>query len=485
MQKYYAFERLRGTGVMGYQVFVSHKHSDAQLAGVLAKFIRAKSLKKVSVHLSSDPAFKGPKIGRSLNQELRSALSEANVLFLLYTSSDLDWSYCMWECGLATDPKSPSTNIVVFQCGRDVPNPFGDVVRVNARQLDDLRRFTKAFFTDPAFFSGGAAALAPEIDPSDCDEYASELHAALAQILPPIEHEASEDWSVWPLLRLELPLQTVDGIGRTSVDKRVEAARKALETQAIVATGDQRLPQLFGKANFPARMPFSDLCKIESEKAEGQQSPWFDACAEQIAEASARGLPIVRWAPLKAAHDKTEHVPVLTRVRREPAENRAIFDLYFYNLLDPRAVPISSKMIPRRSFFCKELGKFDASALKLRDLVAEMKSLGRNRIPLLNAAGHPMYIVHRSMVDQFISTQSMEGSGAKPVQDLTLSDLLADPFLQVMFKSSFAVVSRRASQADASKAMNAITDCRDVFVTQNGGADEAVVGWVTNVDMMA
>ena len=85
------------------------------------------------MHLSSSPEFTGPRFGRGLNDQLRQALWNTEVLILVYTSADQDWSYCMWECGVATQPQSPNTNIIVFQCGSDVPAPFQDVLRVNAR----------------------------------------------------------------------------------------------------------------------------------------------------------------------------------------------------------------------------------------------------------------------------------------------------------------------------------------------------------------
>ena len=79
----------------------------------------------------------------------------------------------------------------------------------------------------------------------------------------------------------------------------------------------------------------------------------------------------------------------------------------------------------------------------------------------------------------------MSSQAAKPVQDLTLGDLLGDTELQAVFRGTFAVVRLHASMADANKAMKAVPACRDVFVTQNGERDEPVVGWVTNVDMLA
>ena len=135
------------------RLFISHKHSDTRIARVLAEFIEARSNGGVRVHLSSSPDFQGPKFAASLNAQLREALWKTDVLILVYTSADADWQYCMWECGVATHVHSAETNIVVFQCGHEVPAPFRDVLRVDARSHDDLRRFTDQFVHDPVFFS--------------------------------------------------------------------------------------------------------------------------------------------------------------------------------------------------------------------------------------------------------------------------------------------------------------------------------------------
>src|SRR6516225_10466614 len=109
-------------------LFISHKHSDRQIAEVLAQFIEERSTARIKVHLSSSPDFQGPKFGKALNAQLRDALWKTELLILLYTSSDQDWSYCMWECGMAAHPESPNTTIIVFQCGADIPSPFHDVL---------------------------------------------------------------------------------------------------------------------------------------------------------------------------------------------------------------------------------------------------------------------------------------------------------------------------------------------------------------------
>ena len=105
-------------------LFISHKHVDHELATVLAKFIKNHTGAQVRIHVSSDPDYVGPPAGRVLNQTLRETLWQTEALILIYTSADQSWSYCMWECGVATNAASPDTNIYVLQCGEELVSRY-------------------------------------------------------------------------------------------------------------------------------------------------------------------------------------------------------------------------------------------------------------------------------------------------------------------------------------------------------------------------
>ena len=88
-------------------VFISHKHSDREIAETIGRFVRTSTAGKVRVHLSSSPDFEGPRLGQPLNDELKRALAVAEAVILVFTTDTEDWSYCMWECGIATNPNVP------------------------------------------------------------------------------------------------------------------------------------------------------------------------------------------------------------------------------------------------------------------------------------------------------------------------------------------------------------------------------------------
>jgi hypothetical protein len=102
--------------------------------------------------------------------------------------------------------------------------------------------------------------------------------------------------------------------------------------------------------------------------------------------------------------------------------------------------------------------------------------------------------LHRSIIERFITKQALTADEAgKPKLDaakmanLTLADLMNDRELGLVVLGSFALVKSEATLADAkhsmdnaSAALGSKGNCYDIFVTDNGTADETVVGWITN-----
>jgi hypothetical protein len=464
-------------------LFISHKHSDGTIAQVLAAFIEERSNGTVKVHLSSSPNFQGPRFGKALNAELREALWRTEVFVLVYTSSDQDWSYCMWECGVASRPQSPNSTIIVFQCGPDVPAPFQDVLRVNVRIYEDIKRFTEQFLRDPELFPSRKGAIAPNMKDSYVESAAKQLYKNIGEVLPPIDDGLVEEWSAWPYLRIELPRSEADRIEQAPESERVKLAHQIVKDYAVVVDSDARAAQLFGRAGFPSRMKFETVLTIWKDRYPDADATWFDSCCEQVMAGARRGFPVIRWTPIREIGGDSDFTPVLSRIRRVPFGGSVQFDIYFYNLSDPRAMPVTSRMIPAGDFFYKNLSEVDPQSLKLKDLVEELDLQRLNRIPILNGQGHPLYIVHRSMIDKFIVKRVLSSMGDKNPNDLTLADLLADQEMKEIFENTFVIVKRQASLAETKSAMLTKPGCSDVFITAGGSRTEPVQGWLTNVDI--
>lgn len=463
-------------------VFISHKHSDRTIAKAIADFFAEKSGGRIRIYLSSDPKFDGPKFGKDLNAQLRKALWETDVLILVYTAADQDWSYCMWECGVAIEPQSPETNIIVFQCGPDYPDPFSDSTRVNLRSVDDIKKFVDQFLRDKDFFPSLKGPLYPDFRDEYLDKASHQFSADILKELPE-EDVLSKEWPMWPFLRIELPLKEVKKLDQATQADRAALSHQVVKENGVVIGSDPRAPNLFGVASFPARMSMETLLQIWKERNPNAESTWFDSCCEQIMTGSARRFPIIRWTPVREVNGESEYTPVLTRIKSKPYDRTLQFDLYFYNLSDPQGIPVTSRMTPLTNFFHKKLGEIEPQKYSLVDLIKELKTKQLNRVGILTSDRHPMYIIHRSKVDEFMNETSMFSDKPLNLSQLTLADLLANDEMRDTFENTFVVVKRQATLAEARSAMLARPGCQDVFITEGGNLNEPVIGWMTNVDI--
>lgn len=124
----------------------------------------------------------------------------------------------------------------------------------------------------------------------------------------------------------------------------------------------------------------------------------------------------------------------------------------------------------------------DPTSVKLTDVLDATES--HNRLPIVDSKGAAVFIVHRSIATAFVTTKVIDNKmAADDVAKLTLGHMKqerADLFASI---KAMVFVRRAATLAEAKRAMEAMPNCRDVFVTETGLASEPVVGWVSNIDI--
>jgi hypothetical protein len=326
------------------KLFISHKHiqPDAEIAKRVADFLNEKSGFVLNIHLSSDPEYKGPRIGRTLNEERRRALCETDALILIYTSAGHNWAYCMWECGPATDPQTPETNIYVLQCGVDVPQPFADTIRINARKQDDFKRFVQSFLKDPNFFPLRGKAINDKVPDQTCDRYAQELFDKLSPVLPQDGNEP-EPWPSYPYLTLSIDLDQVDRICSATAVQSVELTKEVVESAAIVTKGDAEAGRLFGKRAPIDNIDFKGVLSRWKQAYPASEAKWFDAICSRIASAARDEFPTLVWELMRAMDkaDGTWYAPALIQTQNSPRQHTMNFDICFLKFaLDENNEPI-------------------------------------------------------------------------------------------------------------------------------------------------
>jgi hypothetical protein len=317
------------TPVLRPLLFISHRHADQAIADVLRKFVTDRSGGRIEVFQSSSAYAGGPRVGSELHRHLKERLWAASVVVLVYTSLDEDWSYCMWECGVASHPQSPETKIIVFQCGPRSPSVYSESVRVKAQDPVDIQKFAKEFLTSRDFFPhlGGPVAPGFSEDGDEVRDAARNLHAALTEILPTNVIEAGEDWATVPFLCLQLTYAEVDAIRKLG---NREGSRSVEEAARVTDINDEAM-RIFGLGRIDPLAPFSRLVEAWQRGRPDEPAKWVEELCEQIRVGGHWELPRFGWQLMQsvALTDRAKYSPFLSRVRSVPRQRCHQFDIYF------------------------------------------------------------------------------------------------------------------------------------------------------------
>jgi len=124
----------------------------------------------------------------------------------------------------------------------------------------------------------------------------------------------------------------------------------------------------------------------------------------------------------------------------------------------------------------------DEKDRKIYDILKYERFAPYNRFAVLDNQRVAKYIINRSLFNQFISSRIDEDLSKEEIKDLTLEYFLenCDETTKHILENSFAVVSINATLLEAKMRMESKIDCVNVFITQNGLANEKVMGLITN-----
>jgi len=319
-------------------LFISHRHDDYAIADVLRKFIQARTSGMVTVHQSSSPDADGPRQGRNINQELRRALWGTSVVVLVYTTRDKDWSYCMWECGVAQSPESSNTRTIVFQCADQFPMVFADQLRVGLRDRNAIETFVTDLLTDKDYFPALGRPITeftPGTDP--VRDAAQDLYDSLAEVLPK-QGTTDEEWPPCPQLTLELTDEQVERIRTVegTPEERLAVARQVVVDEGLVVGGDGQVGRIFSARGFPRTPPMPGLPMRELVASWLASTPtpgsrWIDDMCKQIMATTRNQFPTLRWELMRGADsmDGTFYGPVVRYVKKISSSRCEEIDVVF------------------------------------------------------------------------------------------------------------------------------------------------------------
>jgi len=173
------------------KIFLSHRFADKAIADTVRRHIGTWGFDN-EIFQASAPGG-GPTVGALVTEDIKDALYHAKLVILIYTLSDYDWAFCMWECGLATHPKRQDTRTIVFQCNpHDTPKTFEGQLLVKV-DSEGIKNFTVQFFKHDSFFPGEEA-VRQDIKEETVSNLSTALYNELKAAIPTGRLENRHRW---------------------------------------------------------------------------------------------------------------------------------------------------------------------------------------------------------------------------------------------------------------------------------------------------
>lgn len=323
-------EHGRGQASPRRVLFISHSHNDKELADVLREFAEAATAGRVDVFQSSSAQGAGARIGRPLKEELKRALRDATVVVFLHTREDEDWSTCMWEVGVATDPDSPDTKVLVLDCGERLPAVLGSDVRVCLRKPRDVHRFVNDLLTSADFFptfSEPVTGFPP--DSPQVERAVHDLFKRLQAVLPVVDEEPDHSWCPYPYMKLRLTFDQMKTIEDALPATRLGHTMQLLENNVLVVEGDADAGRVYGVQGAPQMIQLRKLITAWREKTPTPDSRWIEGLACQVMDGALGHFPTLRWELMRGAdtNDGTWYGPAVVRIWNVPRRRVIEFDV--------------------------------------------------------------------------------------------------------------------------------------------------------------
>jgi hypothetical protein len=305
------------------RIFISHRFDDKPIADVIRRNLARWGFD--DIYQAGAPGA-GPRVGDSLTDELRDVLEDVDLVILVYTFTDEDWSWCMWECGLATHPRQANaTRVVVFQCSRyDSPRQFAQQVNVEV-DTEGIRNFTKQLHRNEDFFRGRPP-FRPRLSDEDLEDLSRDFYEDLRPVIPTGQREERYRWDRFTL-KLEPPAD------RLNLETSQDEVVNLIQSELFVTQPFGNALAHFGYANLEGDLKLSDLVERWTDvtrERENVSKEWIKGLCLEIRRAIRAYPAEPNWQELNSImFSSMSYYPVLNHVRVLP-DGSMEFDVYFY-----------------------------------------------------------------------------------------------------------------------------------------------------------
>jgi len=311
------------------KIFISHKHleRDVEIANLVRTFFQYHTGNRVDVFQSST-ATMGLRVDEEISEGLRRRLKEAELVVLVYTQPEHDWSFCAWETGLAIDPEQPeNTKVAVLSCCGEKPEMFRNRQIIDAHDPESVRGFVNEALASSDFLPRYGKALTHWENQRELDNIADTFCENLAEHIRP--YEETSYWYFWPWLQLELPLTQAQHLKQFLEEGDEDAAGEIVWKQCKVKS-DHGTGQMLRRQT----LEDSSLDELRRVADRAGDVGWVDELYEGVVSATAGDWPETKWCHIYDEHSNRRRVLLMLHRKKIPSQSRFVFSVCFPPALD-------------------------------------------------------------------------------------------------------------------------------------------------------
>lgn len=148
-----------------------------------------------------------------------------------------------------------------------------------------------------------------------------------------------------------------------------------------------------------------------------------------------------------------------------------------------KSTKAASVMIPLNSIDHPFKEGKTPEAVTIKELLDFLNKKDRNRIVVMDSSNVVSKVIHRSVINSFISDQVLNKKQTPDaVEQLKIKNMDESDKSDVkdVLKNGVEFIGQDATLFDAQQKMIANKNCQDVFITSSGKNTEGIIGWITN-----
>ena len=292
-------------------IFVSHRLEDGEIAEMIGDALKDLS-QDVELFVAQNSQHRNAEFGKNLSDDVARILDETELVLLIYTNEDQDWSWCMWETGVATNPRNPEgTRIVPISMTGAVPRVFEGKLVVQANSQESIRSFFKQFCTDPNFFPGHNGPLTTRPD----DWIEGKADALFEKICS--QPAETRRYRRCDRFLLYVDAETVMRLKEDEQEQPDAAAVEEIIAAAKVINPSRQVGEHFGitedfekptLAEIRARW---EICRAQSDIPRSENRPWTAVLVEELWRICNRYSARLTWEPFLGVSNQNWLFPLV------------------------------------------------------------------------------------------------------------------------------------------------------------------------------